>query len=840
MIPATASSQKTDEKSEVYEAMEILRLLEIIPDYYDYNTVLDEAVTRGEFVDKAAKLLNMNNYSGANIYYYDVPPSHFAYKSVSILTDLKIINGVGEKLFHPAEHMTGAAACKIILSILGYEKIAESKGGYPDGYIMTAYEADITDGLNENFITREQMYILLYRALTTPIITETKISSGQTKFESVEDETILSKYYDIYKKEGIVTGTHYVSLNGVGMRNYSDILIDDEVYESAIDVYEYIGEEVEFLVYVNEKQYEQQILWLKPTGKTKVLSIEADYIGEFDKQEFELSYYKDNGIRKTLKLDRGIKVIYNGREVFEGTDDIFASGSYDVKFIASKDEYDTAVIRKYSSFVVGNTDDANRVLYDKIQPHKNLKLTENLYDNLVIKKDGALVEFESITPGSVLSVYASKDNKSLEILICQDIAEGEIIAVGENEKGTEILVNASSYNVLDDVVKYIPEVGSNVRAYLNHAGEVAYIEVKNGEKYTAAYLIKTRVDEDNDVLMLHMLTQKGEFGYFECADKVTVDGVLCKSIADIQRAINNNGDFEPQLVLVESNADKQIYKIDTPYFNKNAEDENNTLTKNVELSQLVYRSPGSLQDKAVVDANTVIFEVPIDAENADESDYVIRDRSSLTNDLKYNLETYTMSKRQGYESFVINKVSKSEAATTNTELPILVKNVGVMINDEDEVVECIRGKQGGNDVEYPTDGEFSFAGLNLKQGMLVRVYRNNKDKIVDAQVIFDPNTSMDNYVLESKFNIRYGIEIGYVNDVIGDVLKISYNDPSSVSYVVAQNAVPVMIYDTQNEKEPMYAGSFADARTYYNVGEDCSRVVMIARYGAPRMFVIYL
>jgi len=89
-----------------------------------------------------------------------------------------------------------------------------------------------------------------------------------------------------------------------------------------------------------------------------------------------------------------------------------------------------------------------------------------------------------------------------------------------------------------------------------------------------------------------------------------------------------------------------------------------------------------------------------------------------------------------------------------------------------------------------------------------------------------------------------GIVKGYIYDIIGDVIKISYDMPSGlgedqVEQRWTQRTAPVLIYDKADENNPISVGSFADAKTYYNLKENCSKVVLSANAGEPVMYVIY-
>ena len=51
---------------------------------------------------------------------------------------LSMLQGNGDGSFSPEEETTAEQAIKILVCALGYEPMAEEKGGYPTGYLTVA------------------------------------------------------------------------------------------------------------------------------------------------------------------------------------------------------------------------------------------------------------------------------------------------------------------------------------------------------------------------------------------------------------------------------------------------------------------------------------------------------------------------------------------------------------------------------------------------------------------------------------------------------------------------------------------------------------------------------
>jgi len=172
------------------------------------------------------------------------------------------------------------------------------------------------------------------------------------------------------------------------------------------------------------------------------------------------------------------------------------------------------------------------------------------------------------------------------------------------------------------------------------------------------------------------------------------------------------------------------------------------------------------------------------------------------------------------------------------ELPILVTNKGYMINADGENVEYIEGYEGKVMKSVPSDGKLTFD--DIQPGMLVRIQYTRDGKAASREILYDTENAEEYYTTTAPFNNIYGVEVGFVNDIIGDVIKIGYGSGASVNHVSnLYNSPAILIYDTNNDKLNAYPGSFGDARRYYNVGDDCSTVVLITKHCTPLLYVFY-
>ena len=238
--------------SNTKEAMEFLKTLEILPSYDDFSIDMSKEVNRADFVSIIAKLMNSNEFKANGIYYYDVTQTHWAYNEIGFLTEKGILSGNGNKLFYPDIPIRKVEAYKILLTAMGYRKYAEYKGGFPNGYIQTAMKINLSKGLSPSQnLTMEDMILLTYNALTTPLFEIDSISGDLIVYGASSENTLLSSYRNIYFGEGRVSSVEDFSLDGL---SYGDntAVIDGEKYIIDKNIIDYLGHKVEFYYHKNK------------------------------------------------------------------------------------------------------------------------------------------------------------------------------------------------------------------------------------------------------------------------------------------------------------------------------------------------------------------------------------------------------------------------------------------------------------------------------------------------------------------------------------------------------------------------------------------------------------
>lgn len=847
----------TDEQS---DALEVLRQLDIISDFYDYNVTLDENITRADFANIVARIVNLDTYNGTNTYYYDVPQNHYAYGAICALTRAGILNGTEKKIFRPDDPIEYAAAYKILLTLMGYNTRAEAMGGYPAGYLRIAARVGIVDAAPaDDYMTRGEMLTAVYRAIKTEMYEPVWITSdGVSKYTVSKTETLLTLYHDIYYGKGVVNGAEMYSLTGISLNSADEVAIDKNIYKSEISLIDMLGEQIEYFMYYDKVTEAGTILWAETTGVTEVIFVDEEHKKDFDKDTFTFSYLNESGKSKSISLDHSITVIYNGKEVDRDIDDIFMLPCYSVKLLKNETGYHTAVVRAYNTIVAETIDTNDFVIYDVRRTSEPLKLAEHLYDYISIKNSGnTKISFSDIAAGDVLSIFLSEDEKMIEVIVSSRSDSGVIQQISKSGQNTAITVNGTAYIKAQNASFDIPAVGTNATLYMDHRDMVVYVGNLISNSFVAYVIQIKKVEEAFDEeLKFRALQENGEVVYLDCAETVFVDGKKAENTDEVINAFKNpkTGEHLPQLAMLNTDKDGKVKRIDTAYVRPGVEDIRYTLSVDVDKVQDVsYRWLGYFtintgtndnqpyaKNAVIVNNDTKIFKVPTSFA-AEDKDFSVVGRSSLNDYEKYNIKTYKVSDRPGYTKWMEIEAS---TGTTYESKTVLVKEKLDVLDDEGEIRHAIVGYQGNTEVTYYAARGKESLFNSVDTGTLISIIKNFRGEVESIQVEFTPDmqgpfdNSADAY-WESRGKIK-----GYVYDIVDGVIKISYDMPAEfdegqVEQRWTAHTAPVIIYDKEKADSPVYVGSFSDAKTYYNVEEKCSRIVLSCSAGEPVMYVIY-
>ncbi|MBO5060991.1 MAG: S-layer homology domain-containing protein [Clostridia bacterium] len=845
IIPAKSSVYASSASQEIaVEAIDALHTFGFIANYYDYNADFEGNATRADFFDVLYKILNAGEYSTEQLYYYDVPANHWAYKSISYLTEAGVISGSGDKLCRPDERLAFNEACAAALNAMGYGTYAQSLGEYPTGYTKAAAEIGITKNVSHSdYLTRRDMFILLYNVATTNIPKSIMLNGYRPSAnKDDEDRTLLSMNHNIYYNKGIVSAANCISLDGRILENPNEVIIGGNKYISEIELFNFMGEETKFFFRYDEQLDKKTVIWANLTGKTKVLNITVNHDAVFNPETFQLNYAGENSRMRYVDIEKGVSLIYNGGLVTENLSEIFSKDEYELKLVQDFDgKYSIAVVRAYFNVVAGTIDSKEYVIYDKVVSGNNVNLDPDNYAFIKMTQMGEVdIEFENISENAVLSVYKSKDNKFIEIIKSGKTAEGVLEKIRNEEEGEYFTVDKTEYFCSNSSADSGVKVGVNVKLYLDFADKIAFAEYNASNLRLAAYLINGKTDEEETSIRIKTLCENGKVEYLYTAEKVRIDGKLYKNTADMMSKLSDeNNVFKSQFVLYVLNDDGKIKEIDTQKYNKDIENKD-SLQVDVEYSEnMRFKTTGILGPLALLDANTKLFVIPqrgnIHNVNIEALDVI--KIGDIENDVFLNAETYKIKNEGGIAEYAV-VYGYSRSGYKNAVMPVLVSSISETLNENDEVVECLKGYQANNYVELKVESGKSIVSSNIGSGSLVRVGLNADKEISMVDVLY--HLDGDYRTSSSDLNNNYRTVVGYAHSYVDGVLYIGEDRADIRTLGVKTSGVPILAYDSDEIRENAVRSAVIDeVKTYKNGVASPSKVVILTRFMAPALIVIY-
>ena len=865
----------TDVENTKYEkAYTLLDALDIIESQSAGTTAgIDEYLTRGKFAQMTVKTFGYDIVSDGKQIYDDVDPTTQEGICIDILYRKGFISQADN--FYPGNNIKFNEAVKIIAAALGAEFIAESYGGYPNGYIRYADNVGLLKNMirTTEDITMGEAFILLYNALNTPMYNDISFIFS----DNAQAETLLKSVYNIETAKGIVNGTDKTRLytdSGVG-EGYVEIgnttyIISDK------SVYDYLGYEVEFY-YIAESDEEELVTFL-PTSRNRVTVINSYnlisasnnrvvYTNHYDKETSEKisenSDYILNGISKPLKrqsdlmIDNGqLKLIDNNGD---GVCDVIISESY-VNYIVSL----------YSGGKIYTKDSKGEIDIDYLEQNGIV------FDN----KE----EFEDIKEFTVLSVYADCFKEENSVLLCDfENAENVQINISNNAvygyinsmDDEHIVIDDVAYSYSTDVYEMLKNsgisIGMECTVYLDIMNRVAYFDKMAAGSIQTGILGRVYFEDGtDDVAYAKIFTENSQWKNYVFARKITINGDRKYSYEAVDTWMKiEGGQIPAQLILYKLNDSEEIIYMDTSEVG-DKEDKKTTLTDGFSTTQKFRTGSSTFEGNGGVPKDTKLYVVPgnlttytIDSSNAEKFQYYSSALSYLKDNTTYTYKTFCVDEAYTIKYLLIYVASEA-SADVNGEIGISVfDSISMGLNNDDETVYIMN--------YYDRSGNLSSA--TTTSGVIFYKLQDNIKEIIDPNTLergdiirIDTTGGMVGaiqYITSADtdtpvFGTTYagGGQGGYIQQVRvtcgrvyaknGTLYSIYYgNDIESLksmenayTQLEALNAANVKIIIYDREDNTITSGTTEDITDYVSTNNKNNYIFQSQVYGTPEFMMI--
>lgn len=447
------------------------------------NMNLEKALTRAEFAAVITRLIGLEDAAKVNVseHFSDVSADSWFRGYVGLMNDMQIMNGVSEREFSPDSDVTYEQAMKTLVCVLGYDALAENRGGYPDGYLSVGTSLHLNKGVAmSGSFTRGSLLQMCYNALDIDMITYDK--DIKTTLRDVHTNGVIPSW----RGKGVVSANFETYLNAPNSSlKQNEVEIDDVVYRvGETDAANYLGQMVEFWA-LEDEDGKNKIVSIRPHGDNEVTEVLWSDVTKANLNEIE--YLLDDK-DESIDID-GAKIVKNGRLIMAPKNsDVTATrgtvrfvdrdgdGTAEVVFI---DDYQNVRVKSLKEDVI---EFREGFLYNGIR-----FLTVDFDDDdvfyTVLNSEGKEIALEEIAPDSILSISSDSKREVYRLVAAEKSANGVISELSEEE----IVVSGEAYPIYSGD-SFDVNVGENATVYLDYKGYVADVEGTDSEN-SYAYVV---------------------------------------------------------------------------------------------------------------------------------------------------------------------------------------------------------------------------------------------------------------------------------------------------------------------------------------------------------------
>lgn len=704
----------TAEKAEVTEVSaeraELLRSLGTLYDLADDETEdLTQTVSREEYAKILVKYFN-RPYTCTELTqkpYIDVELTNEYARDIKTIKDYGYVPEISSQKFRPHDAVTLNEAAEMLVLGLGYTYIPQSE------LKNTASGLDIFKGISKNRdegAILDDIYAMLYNTLSAGMA-EKEYKNGRFSYNSSDEKTVLSEYYDSKKMRGKVTANSKTGISEASKAvGENQIEIDGKAYGLKYrNCSDYLGYTVEF--YLNSE--DEEVVYAVPYKNNTVTEIDADDL--IDADNTQISYSTDGSNKKLLKAEQNFDVIYN-KKAYSGygsiKDILPEEGSVTVIDNDGNGRFDVLLITSYDYYMVNDVYSQDKKVYTT-DAAIVLDLNDDKADVEIRSANGNLANFAAIKKNSVLTVAKSK-NTDGDLYIAVIISDEKVTGAVKGKNTDKVTIEKKEYPATKDFLNNI-SVGDMGTFYLTHNGKAAFYKAEGENSWNVGMVYKKYRDEVNDNrLCLIIYTPQNEFIQYSAAKKVKISKTTqlangasgwnsVYSALDGGDVIRYSLNGEGMISKIEKADEGSVNAGERTYTNEQG------LRVLGEASASFYYRNGIFDGKVVTDKDTLFFVTP-KQDNWGDKDLFYTSASSIlqSNVYEYSYPYKAYAYGNGDVSYAnVVVVSDAEVSTSNinTEATLyVIDSISSVVRDGDEIYnQLILYGNGEKSVYYCTD-----------------------------------------------------------------------------------------------------------------------------------------
>lgn len=795
------------------EPIQILQALDIMTGDGDGNFRPNDTIKRSEVTKMAVLAMGLGDAAESakgQSNFPDVPVDHWANGYINVATSQGLVVGYDTGEFMPDKEINYAEAMTIFVRAMGYEVYAQSKGGFPQGYIVAGSNNGLTknvQGSNTSPISRGNVAFMTVNALGANMMEQVGFGSDATW--EVTDKTLLKDKLEVTKDKGQVTAVEGTGLSGGAGVEKGQIKIGDAIFETAYNMNDLLGYNVTYYARENDHDDMEVILALPEDNKNKAFEIESDLmVGISERGNYKTINYLKNEDATTssyVTLETEPTLIYNGK--YEALDydlvDISdASGKAVLLDTDSNGRYDIIFITEYKNMVVEEVTSTNKIIDKYGRP--TLRLDEENEDLSYRIMHGAdeltLADLEEY---DVLSIAASKDELLYDIQVSRKTVEGKITGVDEDSYE----INGEFYKVDPDFAEDL-NLGTEGIFYLDIQDKISGIDTTVTASSNYAYLLKAHTSDATDESTFKMFTKDGKEVTFVANEKIRFNGQGGTLSQTVVESLKTGSDTNKQLVTYSVNSDGKLVSLNVAQDNTDTNAVDKTkFTKNYVYENEEFNGKTNTIGKVRLNSSTAIFDI-----NEDNKDYKIGKLSMFEDGSSYNVTVFDMG-----EDFVAKAIVVTDSnLQTNAESSIaVVSKVTSATNSEDDVTDLLTAYRDGELIKvYADEAGILVKGddnVALETGDIIQYVTNAEGEITNIRVLFDIDTKGTEAETEVVENLK--VVYGKVTKKFSNSMNVTVNDGGVMNFQLG-NDVTVYSVDTTLTKNNVTVAEAGDIQAY--------------------------
>lgn len=501
----SAAPDFADVKGTKYEdAVARLELLNVLKGYPDGSFKPENTITRAEFAAVAVRAKGLAAVAeaakGLPSGFSDVPAGHWAAGYVGVAGSTGIVNGIGGGLFAPNAPVKYEEAVTMLVRALGYEVSAQTKGGYPFGYLIVAQEIGLLDGVMGTMgapAPRGMVAMLTDNALEIPMMIQVGFGT-QTRWivsgTEETDEVWLLDFMGFKAMEGRV-----VAFDDEDMEITLEIEDEDDEILDVKDGFDFFaaygvkikawvdGDEV---VAYNMKETVKYDAVKADSAKIKLVTEDKSY-----------SYAAD-AVKEEPVDDEGFALPYNfAKVVIDKAGKVVWVSAYDL------DEF--MVAEKVDDEILVDLNDAEWDLedYTVVKNGKTIAADDLMKGDIVFFDEDAelAIVFNKSVKGEIDRVYSDSFRLG-----------GKVYSLADLEFDPLYLDGKDLDDLTMDVVESMMDEESEVEVFFDFNKKVVLIAGETGDVATSSFFAVVTEDTNmytarrGNMWTLDVLSEKGE------------------------------------------------------------------------------------------------------------------------------------------------------------------------------------------------------------------------------------------------------------------------------------------------------------------------------------------